>query len=360
MNDGRIAMKRWVSAGLLGLATLASMVLAAPASAAESLEEFYKGKTLKLIVGSDVGGGYDVYGRLLAKHMGKYIPGNPTFIVQNIPGAGGIPAANNVYNVQPQDGTVIAGVQRSTLFSQILGEPGPQYDITKFNWLGSLNNESGIIFTWHTSKAKMFDDLTKYDTNFGSSGPNESEALPTMLINMIGAKIKIIGGYPSTTAVNLAIERGEVEGISQSWSTLRTQHPDWIRDKKVNLLVQMSMTKDPDLPDVPLIADMIGPKNLKPEYTAADGETLWRIMLAQKAMGRPYVIGPGVPADRVAMLRKAFNDTLKDKEFLDEAAKAKVDIVSVGGDEIQNMVVRLATTPKATLDRLEQITKYKK
>jgi tripartite-type tricarboxylate transporter receptor subunit TctC len=353
-------MDKRISSAVLGLTALAAtLMVAAPVSAAESLEDFYKGKTMKLIVGSDVGGGYDVYGRLMAKHIGRFIPGNPTFVVQNVPGAGGIPAANQIYNVLPQDGTVIGGIQRSTLFSQILGEPGPQYDVTKFNWMGSLNNESGIIFTWHTSKVRTFDDLTKYESNFGSSGPNESEALPTMLINMIGAKIKVIGGYPSTTAVGLAIERGEVEGVSQSWSTLKTQHPDWLSGNKVNLLVQMSMTKDKDLPNVPLIADAIAP-HLLPEYKGTEGENLLRIMLAQKVMGRPYVIGPGVPADRVAALRKAFNQVLTDKEFLEDSAKAKVDITPVGGDEIQNMVERLAATPKATLTKLEEITKYKK
>jgi tripartite-type tricarboxylate transporter receptor subunit TctC len=315
---------------------------------------------MSLVVGSEPGGGYDVYARLLAKHMSKYIPSNPPIVVQNIPGAGSIRAANSIYNVQPRDGTVIGTIQRSTLFSQILGEAGAQYDSTKFNWLGSLNNEAGILFTWHTAKVKTFDDLTKHDSLFGVSGPNESEALPSMLINMIGAKMKLIPGYPSNTAVNLAIERGEVEGIAQSWSTLRNQRADWLRDGKVNLLAQLSLTRDPTLPNVPLIKDLVGPHNLKPEFTPADADKLWDLMLAQKAMGRPYVIGPDVPAERVAMLRKAFHETIADKEFLEEAAKAKVEITPVEGEEIQKMVVGLATTSKATLERLEQITKQRK
>jgi tripartite-type tricarboxylate transporter receptor subunit TctC len=354
-------MNKRLAFAVARLVAVVATISTVPAQAAESLEEFYKNKTIKVIVGSEAGGGYDIYARILVKYMGKYIPGNPNFIVQNMVGAGSISATNNIYNVQAQDGTVFGIIQRSALFSQILGETGALYDVTKFNWMGSANNEAGIMYTWHTAKVKTFDDLTKYDSLFGASGPNESEAFPSMLVNMIGAKIKVIPGYGSNSNVNLAIERGEVEGIAQSWSTLRNQHPDWIRDKKVNLLAQMSLTKDPDMPpEVPLIMDLVGPRNLKPEYSAEESETLWRIMLAQKAMGRPFVMGPGVPPDRVAMLRKAFAASLKEPGYLEDAAKAKVDVTPVSGDEIQDMVTRLATTPKSTLNKLEQITKYRK
>lgn len=349
--------------GLAGIAA-ATAVGISPATAAESIADFYKGKTIRMVVGSEPGGGYDNYARLIVRHMGRHIPGNPQIIAQNMPGAGGITAANHVYNVAPQDGTVIGGIQRGTPFVQILGEPGPQFEAVKFNYLGSLNNEVGVIYTWNTSKVKTFDDLLKNEIFFGSSGPNDTEIYPAMLTNMLGAKIKLISGYPAATAISLAIERGEIEGLSQSWTSVKTVRPHWFNsnnpaENKVNVIAQISMSKHPDLPNVPLIMDLITPKNLLPAYTMEESETFWRIMLAQKSMGRPFILGPGVPADRVAALRKAFDDMLVDKEFIAEADKSKSEIVPVGGEEIQNMVARLATAPRAALDKLSDVTKYR-
>jgi tripartite-type tricarboxylate transporter receptor subunit TctC len=340
---------------IFGLAIAA--VSAAPAGAADSVADFYKGKQVRVIVGSDAGGGYDVYARLMARHLGRFIPGNPTFVVQNQPGAGSISAANAVYVTLPQDGTVIGGLQRGTPFEQLLGHQGPQFEATKFNWLGSLNNEVGVVAVMATAKAKKFEDLKTTDTIFGSSGPNDTEIYPSLLINMMGAKIKLIGGYSAATQISLAMERGEVEGESQSWSSLNSQHPEWYKEKKVNILAQISLNKHPDLPNVPLIMDFVNSKFLLPSFKQEDAETIWRMMLVQKSMGRPFTLGPGVPKERVDAMRKAFDEMCKDKEFLAEAEKSKTEIVAASGVDIQDMLTKVAAAPRSVLEQVSDLSK---
>src|SRR5581483_3698198 len=192
------------------LAVGCSLAFPAAAATQNSVADFYKGKDIKIIVSSGAGGGYDAYARLVAKHLGKHIPGNPSIIVQNMPGAGGVVAANFIYNVAPKDGTVIGEVQRAVPFLQILGEKGPQFETDKFNWLGSLASEVTLCVSWHTSPVKTFEDLKKTELVVGGSGPNDTEQVPALLNNLLGTKFKIVSGYPSSTAVTLAVERGEV------------------------------------------------------------------------------------------------------------------------------------------------------
>jgi tripartite-type tricarboxylate transporter receptor subunit TctC len=333
--------------------TLCGILFAASAASAQNpVADFYKKHdTIRLIVGSEPGGGYDGYARLLARHLGKYIPGNPTIVVQNMPGAGGIVAANYLYNAAPKDGTAIAQVQRLVPFVQIMGEPGPQFETAKFNWLGSLASEVTVCVAWKASTdVKTFAEAQKKELIIGGSGPNDTETVPAILNNVLGAKFKIVSGYPSSTAITLAMERGEVQGVCSSYSSLSTRNAHWFKENKVNLLVQASTQKHPALPNVPLALELA--KN-------PDDKALLELNDARLAIGRPFMLPPGVPPERVKALRAAFNQMVKDKDFLADAEKEKRELDVVGGDEMQDLLVRLSKTPKAMVARLSDALKYK-
>jgi tripartite-type tricarboxylate transporter receptor subunit TctC len=335
------------------LLALCGVFAASSAIAQNKTAEFYKANdTIRLVVGSEPGGGYDAYARLLAKHLGKHIPGNPNIVVQNMPGAGGIVAANWIYNIAPKDGTAIGQTQRLVPIKQIMGEPGPQFETAKFNWLGSLASEVTTCLAWKASTdVKTLEDLKKKEVIIGGSGPNDTETVPAILNNVLGTKFKIISGYPSSTAITLAMERGEVQAVCSSWSSLKTRNAHWFQgDPKVNILVQASTKKHPELPNVPLALDHA--KN--PEDKA-----LLELNDARLAVGRPFMLPPGVPADRVKALRTAFDKMVKDKEFLADAKKEKRELDVVSGEEMQELFARLAKTPKPLIQRLVDATKYK-
>jgi tripartite-type tricarboxylate transporter receptor subunit TctC len=329
------------------------------AKAQDAIANFYKGKQLKVIVGSEAGNGYDLYARLMTRHLGRFIPGNPSFIVQNQLGSAGIAAANAVFVTQPQDGTVIGGLQPGTPVEQILGHDGPQFVATQFNWMGNLNKESSISITMAPAKARTFDDLRTVGTIYGTSGPNTTEQYPAMLVNMLGAKIKLVSGYPSIVDVGLAMQRGEVEGFTQGWVSFRKRYVDLLKDNKINLLVQYGAEKEPDLPNVPLVTDLLTEKYLLPEFKPTEAEAIWRIMLLPTTMSRPFVLGPKVPADRVAALRKAFTEMTKDPQFLADAASAKLDINPTSGEDLQQLVAKASQTPKPLLDKVAVVSKPK-
>ena len=327
------------------------VLAASTAFAQDPTADFYKkNNTIRLLVGSEAGGGYDGYSRLLARHLGRFIPGNPTIVVQNMPGAGGIVAANYLYNAAPKDGTAMAQVQRLVPFVQIMGEPGPQFETAKFNWLGSLASEVTTCVSWHTSPVKTFEDLKKTELIVGGSGPNDTESVPALLNNVLGTKFKIISGYPSSTAVTLAVERGEVHGICSSYSSLSSRNANWFKDKKINILVQASTQKHPEMPNVPLALDLA---------TNPEDKALLEFNDARLAIGRPFMLPPGVPPERVKALRTAFNQMVKDKQFLADAAKEKRELDVVNGDDMQQLLERLSKTPKALVERLADAIKYK-
>jgi tripartite-type tricarboxylate transporter receptor subunit TctC len=325
---------------------------------ADDIADFYKGKTMTMVVGSDPGGGYDIYARILARHLGKYIPGNPTFIVQNRSGAGSVTATNYVYSVAPQDGTVILAPNRTAPFVQILGQPGPRYEATKLQWLGSLNNEVGVIEVWHAVPVKTVEDARKTAVTVGTTTiGTDGDTYPVLMNNTLGTKFKMVRGYSGTAAIDLAIERGEVQAQSDSFSSMTKHWPDW--RQKINVLAQLSLTKHPQLPDIPLILDYIKPQFLKPGIALEDADTLWRIMLIQKAMGRPFAVGPNVPADRVKALRDAFNAVLRDSDFQAEAEKTKNEINAVDGREIQALLEKVSSAPRSVIDKLTDAITYK-
>jgi tripartite-type tricarboxylate transporter receptor subunit TctC len=320
-------------------AVMLAVALPAPIACAQSPAEFYKGKNVELYVGYSVGGAYDLYARTIARHLGKHIPGNPTVVVKNMEGGGSLRLANWLFRVAPKDGSVFGTIGRGTGFDPILGQKGAQFDGTKFTWLGSANNEVSVCVAWNaTSGIKKFDDLlTKEMTVGGTSMSADTDQFPKVIDGVFGAKMKIVSGYPGGNDVVLAMERGEVQGrCGWSWSSVMSTHKAWIDEHKMTVLVQLALRKHSDLPDVPLIMDLA---------KTPEQKQILRLIFARQTMGRPYLAPPGVPADRVEALRKAFMDTMSDPDFLADAEKAKLEITPVDGADLQNLVTEIYHTP---------------
>ncbi len=326
-----IAARR-AAAAVLMLFTAASI------ASAQSAAEFYKGKNIELYIGYSVGGGYDLYARVLARHIGKHIPGNPTVVPKNMEGAGSLRLANWLAQVAPRDGTVFGTVGRGVPFDPLLGLPGTQFKATDFSWIGSANNEVSICASWGTSQVTKIDDVFSKQMIVGGTGPSDDTVqFPRVLNGVLGTKFKIISGYPGGNDVVLAMERGEVEGrCGWSWSTVMATHPDWVKDKKIHLLVQLALEKHPDLPDVPVVIDMA---------KTPEQKQIIKLIFARQVVGRPYFAPPGIPKDRLEVLRKAFTDTMTDKDFLADANKSKLEIAPVAGDKVEALVKEIYETP---------------
>ena len=331
------------------------------AAEADAVSDFYKNKRVRIIQSSAPGGGYDMYARTLARHLPKHIPGNPRILVQNKPGAGGIVAANYIYNVAPQDGTIIAGLQRGAPMAQIMGQKGPRYDPQKFYWLGSVTNEAGVLAVLKSSKVNTLEDVFTKTAILGSTGSSDTQFYPAMMNNILGAKFQLVDGYPSATLVHLAMRRNEVEGISQSWSSFKIGNSRELAAGKFAVLAQLSLKPHPELTKmgVPLIFDVIDKKHVLPGFTVEKANNLFRLMLTSKAMGRPYALGPKVPLDRVKAMRKAFMATVNDPAFIKDAHAQGRDVSPISGQEIQDMIAVLAKTPKATIKEVEGLIIFK-
>jgi tripartite-type tricarboxylate transporter receptor subunit TctC len=354
-------MKSLKSFGVLGLVGAVGLLVTPGGGAqADAVSDFYKKARVKIVVSSTPGGGYDSYARTLARHLPRHVPGNPKIFVQNKPGAGGVVAANYLYGVASQDGSFIGGLQRTVPLDQIMGFKGPKFDPVKFQWLGSVTNEAGVITVLKTAKAKNLDGVFKHKTIMGSTGPSDSEIYPAMLNNIMGAKIQLIGGYPGSSQIHLALQRGEVEGYSQSWSSFKVQAGPALKTR-FTPLVQISLKPLPEMTKmgVPMIMDFVDRKHVLPQYSVKDAKAWWRLMLTAKAMGRPYVVGPKVSAVKVKALRKAFMDTAKDPAFIADAKKQRREVSPISGQEVQDMVAVLAKTPKATIEKVKDLIKYK-
>src|SRR6478735_6116455 len=307
---------------------------------AQSPADFYKGKNIDLYIGYSAGGGYDVYARSLARHMGRFIPGNPTIVPKNMPGAGSLVLANWLYNVAPKDGTAFGIIGRGTAFDPLLGSTKAQFDAAKFNWIGSMNDEVSVCVAWHTTGITELEQVKHNELTVGGTGPAaDTDQFPKVLNATIGTKFKIIAGYPGGNDIDLAMERGEVMGrCGWSWSSVIATHKNWIDEKKINVLVQLSLSKHPDLLKVPLVMDFA--KN-------NEEKQIFKLVFARQPMGRPFLMPPGIPADRMVAVRKAFMDTMKDREFLADAEKMKLEINPVSGDAVQEIVQQVYQTPKS-------------
>lgn len=346
--------------GLSFLATLVFLLAACggqpaaspPAATGQKPEDtaaFYAGKTVRVIIGYTPGGGYDTYGRLLAAHIGKHIPGNPTVIVENMDGAGSLKAANYLFTTAPKDGTVFGTFGRGLPASELLGDADVAFKSTQFNWLGSMNDEVSVCVVRSDSQTKTFQDALTRTVRIGATGPDDDTGFfPRFLNGLLGAKFDLKVGYPGGNDVNLAIERGEVEGrCGFSWSSLVSTKPQWLEQKFINILVQMSLNKHPDIPSsVPLIMEFM---------KTAEQKQLAEVVFSRQTMGRPFAIPPGVPEARVAALRDAFDKAMKDPALLEDAKKAKQELNPKGGKEIQTIVEKIFQTPQAQRDKLKSI-----
>ena len=315
-------------------------ILPASPAPAQTPAEFYKGKNVELYVGYSAGGGYDLYARMLAKHMGRHIPGNPVVVPKNMTGAGSLRLANWLYKVAPKDGSVFGIIGRGTPFDPIFGNEKAQFDGTKYTWIGSAHNEVSICVAWQNTGVTRFEDLlTKELVVGGTSSSADTDQFPKIVNGVLGTKFKIISGYPGGNDIGLAMERGEVQGrCGWSWSSVKSTHQKWYDEKKFAVLMQLALEKHPDLPNVPLIVDLA--KN-------DEQRQILKLVFVRQVMGRPFLAPPDVPKDRAEALRKAFMDTMTDKEFLADTEKAKLEITPVPGDQLDKLVKEIYATPKA-------------
>jgi tripartite-type tricarboxylate transporter receptor subunit TctC len=332
----------------LGLSVFVCASFSAPALADE-IADFYAGKRMTHVIGHGTGGSYDSYSRLLDRHIGRHIPGNPTVISQNMPGAGGRKAAGWLYNVAPKDGTVIATFSQNIPIDQALSKKSLKYDVRKFNWIGNAFQSNNILMTWHRSGVKTIEDARKKEVTVGGTGMNSPDTFyPRVANSVLGTKFRIIPGYKSGSAIDLAMERGEVGGRgSTSWLSTKIQRPDWIRDKKFSILFQMGTRKEPELPQIPLLSDLGKTKEQR---------QILEFVSSNVMLGRPVVTAPGVPASRVVALRKAFDDTMKDPVFLADAEKHKMVVSPVSGTAIQAHVVKTVEMPPQVLEKIRRLS----
>jgi tripartite-type tricarboxylate transporter receptor subunit TctC len=333
-------LRDWLSpiAGVLATAVVTSPALAT------GVEEFYKGRTVSLVIGYSVGGGYDLYGRLLARHIAKYIPGRPTIVPQNLTGAGSLRAANYLYSAAPRDGSVFGTFGRTIATTPLLMPSNVPFDATKLTWLGSITNEVSTCVTWHSSAVKRWQDSLETAITMGGEGTGADPDVYALLYkNVFGAKWKLITGYHGTTDTILAMERGEVDGLcGLSWSTLKSRHQQLISNKSINIIVQAALKKEPELAQVPLATEL-----------TRDSEQLQilKLFLSTQEMARPFAAPPDIPADRKMALISAFEQTMRDPEFLAEAKKQSMDVNPLGASSIERLIGELYATPKQVVDR---------
>ena len=332
------------------IAGLTGLLLATAQTSADPLADFYKGRTVSIIVGSPPGGGYDALARIVAKHLSGHLAGHPSIVVQNMPGAGSIVAANHVYNNAAKDGTVIGAPNNNVPFEPLFGTPQAKFDATQMQWLGTPSVEVGMLTVWHETPVSTWSDVRSREITMGASGANSTPSFYARLLNeTLGLKLKIITGYRGQSEAFLAMQRGELDGYSSVfWSALKSTRPDWIKENKVKLLVQFGLEREPEIPNVPFIMDLLG---------SEEDRLLVQAACAPLAAGRPYFVPPGVPADRVAGLRKALMATFVDPVFVDEATRLGLDVKRPrSGEELGALIQRIyRETPPALVERLRKL-----
>ena len=314
---------------------------------AQTPEQFYKGRQLTMIVYSGTGSAYDFYARLLVRHMVNHIPGKPTFIVQNMQGAGGLKAIEYLYRIAPKDGSVMGTIGRGLAFEPVLGKNEIRYDPLQFTWLGSMNREATLAMSWHTSKVKTYEDLKKTELLVPGTGAGaNSEIIPLAFNSLAGTKFKIIAGYKDTTDGALAMERGELDGLAYwSWSAVVAAHPDWVPEKKINVLFHTGTEVIPEIRDVPLIRNLV---------TNPTDKKALEFMLAREILGRPFLAPPALPADRAAVLRAAFVATLRDPEFIKDAKRSNLETNLVPGEEVDAVLKEATNAPPEVIKRVKE------
>jgi tripartite-type tricarboxylate transporter receptor subunit TctC len=330
-------MHNFVIAGVLALGVNTAF-------AADSVEQFYKGKTVELIIGYATGGSNDTYARLLSMHMGSHIPGAPSVIVRNMPGAGSFVAVNQVYATSPRDGTVIGLGAPTMALDEKLGTTGVRFKTSELNWIGRTNSAVNIIMTWKTTPVKTIEDAYKRETTLSGTGAGSTVSIyPNVLNHVMGTKFKLIMGYRGSSEAMLAMERGEAEGHSTSWEAVKTAHPAWLTDGSINNILQFALKRHPEMPNVPTAIEIAKTDEQRAILSA---------VLNATEIGASFFTTPGVPADRLAALRKAFDDTMKDPELLKDAEKTRVDIQPLSGPEVQKLIASVADLAPGIVEKV--------
>ncbi len=328
--------------GRKSLLIFAALAAFTAAAAADSVADFYKNRSISLIIGYSVGGGYDAYARLVARYIGKHIPGEPSIVPQQMTGAGSLRAANYMFSVAPKDGAVLGIFSRSMGVAPLLGQA--EFDSRKFTWLGSVTDDDTTCVTWNSSPIKTWDDFLSKPSKLGGLGADADPDIWALLYkNVFGAKVQLVSGYPGTNDVVLAMERGEVDGLcGLSWSTIKTRHAEWLTSHSANIIVQAALKKEPEIAAVPLATDLVkNPEQLQ----------IIKLLLASQAMARPFAAPPDIPADRKTALIAAFDATMRDAGFLGEAQKLNFEIHPVTASTIDALLAEVYATPKDVLAR---------
>ena len=317
-------------------------------ASAQSVEEFYKGRQINMLIGGGAGGGYDVYYRALARHLGKHIPGHPSIIPRNQPAASGLAAAAALYTTAEKDGATIGAFPNNIPMDPLFGNPAARYDALKLNWLGSIGKLQNVCATWHTSPIKTIQQAQQREVIVAAAAaPTNTAIMPKVLNALLGTKFKPIIGYDPGAGLTMAIERQEAEGIcGLSWSTMKASRPHWIREKLLNVIVQMGLEKLPDLPNVPAALDLVSDAEKKQVLT---------LILMRQEPGRPVAAPPGIPGDRLAALRSAFDATIKDQEFVAEAEKLQMEIEPLTAAQIDKLLAAAYATPKPIVQQAAEL-----
>ena len=313
-------------------------------AAAQSPEQFYGGKAIDLVIGYPPAGSNDTYARLLGRHLGRHVPGTPNIIPKNMPGAGSFLALGYVYNVAPKDGSVIGIGAPTAPLDEKLGTQGVRFKTAELNWIGRVDSLINIVFMWKTSPVKTIADAQKIESTLSGTGAGSTVSIfPTVMNNVLGTKFKLIMGYRGSNEAQLAVERGEVEGHSTSWTAVKVAHPEWLPSKSITILVQFALTRHAELPDVPTAVDLA--RN-------DEERAILRAVMNATEVGTAFFTAPGVPADRVAVLRRAFDATMKDPEFLAEAQRINVTVNPMTGEELQKLVAEVSNLSPALLEKV--------
>jgi tripartite-type tricarboxylate transporter receptor subunit TctC len=328
-------------------AVLIVCALASGRAAAQTPEQFYPGKTIDFVIGYPPGGSNDTWGRLVARHIGRHIPGNPTVVPKNQPGAGSFLAVNQIFNLAPKDGTVI-GIGSPTMpVDERLGTQGVRFKTAQLNWIGRVDSLVNMVFMWSTSRVKTLDDAFKIEATLSATGVGSTVAVyPTVMNHVLGTRFKLIMGYKGSNEAMLAVERGEVEGHSTSWTALKVAHPAWIAEKKVAILVQFAQKRHPEMPDVPTVVELA--RN-------DDQRAMLSAVVNAAEVGTAFFTAPGVPADRVTALRRAFDATMKDAEFQADVERTRLGLNPVAGEDLQRLVAEVSDLPPALLEKVRAV-----
>ncbi|MBM3487422.1 MAG: hypothetical protein FJX67_12445 [Alphaproteobacteria bacterium] len=322
---------------LTGLTGLAGLIAGPGSARADAVADFYKGKDITIVVAFDAGGGYGLYARTLAQFWGKHIPGKPNVITQFMPGAGGTRATNHVFAAAPKDGLFVAMPSNTYALSQALGDNAVRYEAQSFRALGRIDNMNSAIMVWHTAPATNLKDMETKETIFGGSGKAAQDYMnPSLMRNLLGLKYRVVLGYPGSKEINIAIERGEIHAMANSWASVKSVYTHNLAEKKIIPVAMVALQRTADLPNVPTLMELA---------KTPESRAIMELMASSTAVGRAFIAPPGVPADRVAALRRAFDATMKDPEFIAEAEKRKMDLDTMTGIELQKIVEKTVATP---------------